>query len=153
MTRVISKDGTPIALDQSGSGPALVLVDGALCHRAFGPSEALAKALAPHFTVFRYDRRGRGDSGNTGPYAIAREVEDLDAVITAAGGSAFVFGVSSGAALALEAANSGAAISRLVLFEPPSSSTTRARRSRRTFSSGFTRPCKPSGAAMRWRCS
>lgn len=119
MTKVISKDGTPIAVERTGSGPALVLVDGALCHRAFGPSADLTKTLSPHFTVFAYDRRGRGDSGNTAPYAIEREVEDLKAVIDEAGGSAFVFGVSSGAALALEAASQGVSISRLALFEAP----------------------------------
>ena len=102
MRTVISKDGTPIAFDQSGQGPALILVTGALTTRAdWSP---LAASLAPHFSVFAYDRRGRGESGDTAPYAVEREVEDLDALITEAGGSAFVFGHSSGAALALEAA-------------------------------------------------
>jgi pimeloyl-ACP methyl ester carboxylesterase len=116
---VRSKDGTPIAYESVGSGPAFVLVDGALCHRGMGPSGALAKALAPHFTVFTYDRRGRGESGNTEPYTAEREVEDLAAVITAAGGSVFACGVSSGAVLALEAASRGVAIRKLALYEAP----------------------------------
>jgi Alpha/beta hydrolase family/Domain of unknown function (DUF4287) len=116
---VTSRDGTRIAFERSGDGPPLVLVDGALCFRAFGPTGALAELLAPRFTVYRYDRRGRGDSGDTQPYAVAREVEDLAAVIAAAGGSAHVFGMSSGAVLALEAAASGLPIGRLALYEPP----------------------------------
>jgi pimeloyl-ACP methyl ester carboxylesterase len=116
---VRSTDGTPIAYESAGSGPALVLVDGALCYRAMGPSGALAKALAPHFTVFTYDRRGRGESGNREPYAVERELEDLAAVVTAAGGSVFACGVSSGAVLALEAANRGLAIRKLALYEAP----------------------------------
>src|ERR1700730_12405264 len=107
---VRSADGTPIACDRVGRGPALILVDGALCHRAMGPSGSLAKALATRFAVFTYDRRGRGESGNTGPYAVEREVEDLAAIITATGGSALACGISSGAVLALEAANRGLAI-------------------------------------------
>jgi pimeloyl-ACP methyl ester carboxylesterase len=116
---VTSRDGTRIAFERSGAGPALVLVDGALCFRSFGPMTPLAELLAPHFTVYRYDRRGRGESGDTAPYAVAREIEDLDAVIAEAGGAAFVFGISSGAVLALEAAASGSAISKLALYEPP----------------------------------
>jgi pimeloyl-ACP methyl ester carboxylesterase len=116
---VVSHDGTAIAFERVGDGPALVLVDGALCSRAFGPMASLAELLAPDFTVYRYDRRGRGDSGDTAPYAVAREVEDLAAVIAVAGGSALVFGMSSGGALALEAAASGLAISKLAIYEPP----------------------------------
>jgi pimeloyl-ACP methyl ester carboxylesterase len=119
MNTVTSKDGTRIAYERRGSGPPLVLVDGAMCSRAFGPSPSLAPLLAPHFTVFYYDRRGRGDSGDTPPYAIERESEDLAAVVDAAGGSAFVYGSSSGAALALRAAASGVHARRLVLHEPP----------------------------------
>src|SRR5437899_7216479 len=119
MSTTRSKDGTRIAFEQSGTGPALILVDGALCYRASGPSRPLAAVLAEHFTVFTYDRRGRGESGDTAPYAVAREVEDIDALITAAGGSAFLYGASSGAALALEAAASGLAIRKLALWEPP----------------------------------
>jgi pimeloyl-ACP methyl ester carboxylesterase len=117
--KVISKDSTPIAFDRTGSGPALILVDGAMCYRGFGPMPAMARRLAAHFTVFHYDRRGRGESGNHPHYSLDREVEDLDAVLAAAGGSAFVFGVSSGAALALEAATRLRGIARLALYEAP----------------------------------
>jgi pimeloyl-ACP methyl ester carboxylesterase len=123
MTRVLgtvtSRDGTSIAFDRSGTGPALVLVDGAMCSRQFGPSEATAAALSADFTVYRYDRRGRGDSTDTPPYQVAREVEDIDALVAEAGGSAFAYGISSGAGLALTAAASGVPITRLALFEPP----------------------------------
>jgi pimeloyl-ACP methyl ester carboxylesterase len=119
MPTVISKDGTPIAYTRTGSGPALILVDGAMCSRAFGPMTKLAAQLASHFTVFTYDRRGRGESGDEQPYAVAREVEDIDALIREAGGSASLLGLSSGAALALEATASGLAVDKLVLYEPP----------------------------------
>jgi pimeloyl-ACP methyl ester carboxylesterase len=119
MEKVQSSDGTSIAFDRSGEGPPIIFVDGALCYRASGPMRPLAALLAPHFTVFTYDRRGRGDSGDTAPYAVEREVEDIKALITAAGGSAFVYGVSSGAALALEAANRVLAIKKLALYEAP----------------------------------
>jgi pimeloyl-ACP methyl ester carboxylesterase len=119
MKKILSKDGTAIAVDRTGRGPALVFVDGAMCYRASGPSQPMAAALAGHFTVFTYDRRGRGDSGDSGPYDIQREVDDLDAVIREAGGQAVVLGVSSGAALALEAANRGVPITRLALYEAP----------------------------------
>src|SRR5579863_5266954 len=104
MNTVQSKDGTTIAFERSGTGPALVLVDGALCHRRFGPMRFVGKLLAPHFTVFTFDRRGRGESTDTPPYSVEREVEDISALIQHAGGSAYVFGTSSGAALAIEAA-------------------------------------------------
>src|ERR671936_710089 len=104
MTTTRSSDGTLIAYEKSGEGPPLILVDGALCHRAFGPSRPLAAEMADRFTVYTYDRRGRGESGDTPPYAAAPEVEDLEAVIAAAGGSAHVSGISSGAVVALEAA-------------------------------------------------
>src|SRR6185295_12275154 len=119
MQKVISSDGTPIAFDRTGSGFPIILVDGALCYRASGPMGPLAALLAPHFTVFTYDRRGRGESGDTAPYAIDREIDDLDALIREAGGSAFVYGISSGAALALEAAHRGLAIPKLALYESP----------------------------------
>ncbi|MDT0445300.1 alpha/beta fold hydrolase [Streptomyces johnsoniae] len=115
----VSADGTGIAITRTGSGPPVVLVDGAMCHREFGPSADLAARLAPDFTVYAYDRRGRGGSGDSAPYAVEREVDDLRAVIAAAGGSARVYGVSSGGILALEAAARGAAIDRLAVFEPP----------------------------------
>jgi pimeloyl-ACP methyl ester carboxylesterase len=115
-----SADGTEIAYEVSGSGPALVLVDGALCQRSMGPARGLAQALEADFTVHAYDRRGRGESGpgNT-PYDLAREVEDLVAVIEAAGGTAHVFAASAGAVLALEAARHGAPIDRLAVYEAP----------------------------------
>ncbi|MET9271283.1 alpha/beta hydrolase [Kribbella sp. NPDC003557] len=119
MNTVVSKDGTTIAYDRRGDGPALVLVDGALCSRAQGPMPELAEALADRFTVYNYDRRGRGDSGDAADYAVEREIEDLAAVIEAAGGSASVYGSSSGAALALRAAAAGLPIEKLIAFEPP----------------------------------
>ena len=118
MRTVTSQDGTSIAFDQSGQGPALVLVSPAFGTRADAAS--LAATLAPDFTVFTYDRRGRGASGDTLPYAVEREIDDLKAVIDAAGGSAFVFGHSSGAALALDAAQAlPDKITKLALYEPP----------------------------------
>lgn len=119
MAMVRSKDGTIIAYERTGQGQPLILVDGALCYRDSGPSRPLAALLAQHFTVYVYDRRGRGESGDTAPYAVEREVEDLEALINEAGGSAFVYGISSGAALALEAANAGLAVVRLALYEAP----------------------------------
>ena len=116
---VTSKDGTTIGFSVAGNGPALILIDGAMCYRGFGPMKELAAQLAPNFTVYTYDRRGRGESGDTKPYGVEREVEDIEALINHAGGEAHVFGVSSGAALALEAANRGLAIKRLVLYEAP----------------------------------
>jgi pimeloyl-ACP methyl ester carboxylesterase len=117
---VTSRDGTSIAYSRTGAGEPVVLVDGALNDRALnGPNPRLAKALAGQFTVFTYDRRGRGDSGNTPPYAVEREIEDLDAVIGAAGGSAHVYGISSGGALALAAATQLSSIQRLALYELP----------------------------------
>ena len=117
MGTVTSKDGTRIAFDRSGEGPAVILVVGAFNERPTGAP--LARALEQHFTVFNYDRRGRGESGDMAPYAVEREIEDLDALIAEAGGSARVFGYSSGAILSLRAAAQGIAISQLALFEPP----------------------------------
>jgi pimeloyl-ACP methyl ester carboxylesterase len=114
----VSKDGTKIAYDKAGAGPALILVGGALSDRA--GAAPLAKLLAPHFTVYSYDRRGRGGSGDVKPYSVRREIEDLEALIDAAGGSAYVYGKSSGACLSLEAASSlGAKIPKLALYEAP----------------------------------
>ncbi|WP_394770434.1 alpha/beta fold hydrolase [Lacisediminihabitans sp.] len=117
--RVTSADGTVIAFERVGSGPALVLVDGALCYRDFGPARPLAGALSPSFTVYTWDRRGRGESGDTAPYAVEREIEDLRAVIAAAGGQAFVVGQSSGASLALAASAHGVPMRGLAVYEPP----------------------------------
>ncbi len=120
MKKVTSKDGTAIAYDKRGAGPALILVDGAMCFRSFGPMSRLAELLAPRFTVYNYDRRGRGDSGDTQPYALQREVEDIEALIQEAGGSALVYGISSGGALALEAAlGLGNKVSKLAIYEAP----------------------------------
>ncbi|HEY6678053.1 MAG TPA: alpha/beta hydrolase [Actinomycetota bacterium] len=116
METVTSKDGTTIAFDRLGSGPPVVLVCGGSVDRT--ADAAIAQELASNFTVFNYDRRGRGDSGDTLPYAIDREVEDIEAVIGAAGGSAFLWGSSSGAVLALIAAES-VPVTKLALWEPP----------------------------------
>ncbi|KEO84118.1 alpha/beta fold hydrolase [Tumebacillus flagellatus] len=116
---VTSKDGTKIAYDKAGHGPALILVTGAFSYRKFPGVVQLANLLADHFTIYNYDRRGRGDSGDTQPYVVEREIEDLQALIEAAGGSAYVWGLSSGAALALQAAARGANITKLALHEPP----------------------------------
>jgi pimeloyl-ACP methyl ester carboxylesterase len=119
MTHVTSKDGTRVAYERMGSGPAVILIDGAMCSRAFGPMSKIAELMKEHFTVYLYDRRGRGESGDTQPYSKAREVDDIDALVRAAGGSAFAVGLSSGAALALEAAASGLALPKLAVYEPP----------------------------------
>src|SRR5579863_4353544 len=119
MSSVLSKDGTSIAYERMGAGPSLILVDGALCSRVFGPMPKLAPLLAKHFTVFIYDRRGRGESGDTQPYAKERELEDIAALIKEAGGSACLYGASSGGALAIEAAASGLNIGKVAAYEPP----------------------------------
>ena len=119
MPYVTSRDGTQIAYDQVGTGPPLILVGGALSERRFSKLVQLAELLAGHFTVVNYDRRGRGDSGDTPPYALEREFEDLQAVIDAVGGTASVWGWSSGAVLAVRAAGAGVTIDRLALYEPP----------------------------------
>lgn len=117
MNTVTSQDGTTIAFDRTGEGPPVILVCGGSTDRM--ANAPLAELLAPSLTVINYDRRGRGDSGDTPPYAVEREVEDIDALIAEAGGSAILFGTSSGAALALEAAASGLGITKLALWEPP----------------------------------
>lgn len=117
MEKIQSKDGTTIAFDQLGEGPPVVLVAGAACDR--GVNAATADALASRFTVLNYDRRGRGDSDDTLPYAVDREVEDIAALLDAAGGSASVLGFSSGAVLAAGAAANGLPIQHLILWEPP----------------------------------
>ena len=117
MNSVTSNDGTSIAFDRMGEGPPVILVCGGSVDRM--SNAPLAQLLAADSTVFNYDRRGRGDSGDTLPYAVEREVEDIDALVSEAGGSAFLYGTSSGAALALEAAASGLPITKLALWEPP----------------------------------
>ena len=117
LQHVTSSDGTRLGVDVQGSGPAIVLVSGGSVDR--GSNAGLAAVLASSNTVYNYDRRGRGDSGDTPPYAVAREIEDIEAVIALAGGHAHLYGSSSGAGLALEAAAAGAPVDKLVLWEPP----------------------------------
>jgi pimeloyl-ACP methyl ester carboxylesterase len=121
MPMVISSDGTKIAYETMGAGPPLILVDGAMCYRDFGPMRPLAEALQDRFTVIIYDRRGRGESGDTTPYAKEREIEDLLALIDGPGeGSVYLYGCSSGAALALEAANAAPdKVRKLIMYEMP----------------------------------
>lgn len=121
MPTVTSKDGTTIAYDTIGQGPAVILVDGALGSRSsFGGDSELARLLAPHFTVYTYDRRGRGTSTDTQPFAVAREVEDIEALVDAAGGTAYLYGISSGGALALEAAiGLRSKVTELAIYEVP----------------------------------
>jgi pimeloyl-ACP methyl ester carboxylesterase len=119
METVTSRDGTTIAFHRTGEGPAVVLVAGALSTRGGGPGELEVLLAAAGFTVFGYDRRGRGDSGDTPPYAVEREVDDLEAVIGAAGGTAYVFGMSSGGQLALRSARTLPQIHKLAVYEPP----------------------------------
>jgi pimeloyl-ACP methyl ester carboxylesterase len=117
MNTVVSADGTRIAFDRLGEGPPVALVAGAAVDRS---SDApLAELLAADFTVFNIDRRGRGDSGDTPPYAVDRELEDIAAVLEEAGGSANLYGHSGGAALALDAAAAGLLVRKLALYEPP----------------------------------
>ena len=127
---VTSRDGTRIAYDQWGKGPAVIVVNGALSERS--SNAELAQLLAPHFTVYSYDRRGRGDSADSKPYSVQREIEDIEALIDSAGGSAHVYGKSSGAGLALQAASAlGGKVKKLALYEAPYS--------------------EAEGAAMEWR--
>jgi pimeloyl-ACP methyl ester carboxylesterase len=117
MHRVTSKDGTSIAYKRMGAGPAVILVTGALDDGS--ENAPLATELASHFTMYNYNRRGRGESGDTQPYALEREIEDIAALIDEAGGSAHLYGVSSGGALIMEAAAAGLAIDRLAVYEVP----------------------------------
>lgn len=117
MPQVTSQDGTKIAYDQTGSGPAVILVNGAMGLRM---DRGFVDLLTPHFTVYNYDRRGRGESGDTAPFAPEREIEDIEALINAAGGTAYVQGSSSGAIISLEAASQlPGKIRKLAMFEPP----------------------------------
>ena len=127
-----SRDGTRIAYDKWGKGPAVILVNGALSDRS--SNAELAQLLAAHFTVYSYDRRGRGDSTDTKPYSVKREIEDLEALIDSAGGSACVYGKSSGASLALLATSAlGDKVKKLALYEPPYSEAEGAAKEWREF--------------------
>ena len=128
MPAVTSADGTAIAYEKNGAGPALVVVDGALTTRTSSSKAELIALLSPRLTVYTYDRRGRGDSGDTPRYAVAREIEDLDAVIEEAGGSAALYGHSSGACLALDAAVAfGGRVGKLAMYEAPYDNDPQAR--------------------------
>jgi pimeloyl-ACP methyl ester carboxylesterase len=119
MDHVVSADGTRIAYDRLGSGPAVLLIGSGPTSRRSGPEAPLAALLAEQFTVYNYDRRGRGDSGDTQPYATDREYEDIAAMIEGAGGSVMCYGDSGGAIIALHAAARGLPITRLAAWEPP----------------------------------
>ena len=119
MQTVTSKDGSTIAYDRYGSGPVVILVAGALGYRKFNRMEQLAKLLAGHCTVINYDRRGRGDSTEAGPFSVEREIEDIAALIDAEGGTASLWGWSSGGALALRAASAGIGVDRVSVYEVP----------------------------------
>ncbi len=119
MPFVNSADGTRIAYETLGSGPAVLLVDGAMCYRGMGPAVPLAKELQDRFAVTVYDRRGRGESGDTQPYSVDREIEDIAAVLEAIGGTAMVYGISSGGVLALRAADTLPGISKVFVYEAP----------------------------------
>lgn len=137
MKTVKSKDGTTIAFDQSGQGPVVILVDGALQYRAFDQGTAqLADCLSKDFTVIHYDRRGRGDSTDTQPYALEREIEDIEALIEHTGGSAYLFGISSGAALAMETAiQLKDKVKKLAMYEAPYNDDTSAQQAWKTYTS------------------
>ena len=139
MRTIVSKDGTKLAFDQAGSGPTVILVAGAIQHRAFDHETAyLADLMAPHFNVINYDRRGRGESGDTQPYAPAREIEDIEALIDAliedGGGAAYLYGMSSGAALAMKAALAlGSKVKKLAMYEAPYNDDAGARQTWREY--------------------
>lgn len=119
MQTIISKDGTKIACNKSGNGPTVILIDGAFCSMDFGPMPKLVPLLSKHFTVITYDRRARGNSTDTQPYSVEREIEDIDALAQLADGPVNLFGISSGAILAIHAAAYGLNIDKLALLEPP----------------------------------
>lgn len=116
---ITSKDGTKIRYDKTGKGPALILVDGGFAYRQNGNTKELVRLLSDHFTVYDYDRRGRGESTDTQPYSVDRELEDLQALADASGGSPFVCGFSSGCGLVLQTVNKGRHFKKIVLYEPP----------------------------------
>ena len=133
MQTVTSKDGSRIAYDRLGSGPKVILVGGALSYRKYNKMEELAELLAERCTVINYDRRGRGDSTEVKPFALEREIEDIAALIEAEGGSASLWGWSSGGALALRAANAGVVVERVSVYEVPFMVTPEAKRPTRDY--------------------
>ncbi|SES41440.1 Pimeloyl-ACP methyl ester carboxylesterase [Streptomyces sp. yr375] len=134
--KTISRDGTELAYTRAGQGPAVILVSGAM---STGSTVApLAGLLADRFTVLRYDRRGRGESGDTAPYAVEREVEDLAALVDAAGGEAALYGVSSGGALVLRAAADGLPVRRVAVYETPFAVDEEAAAERATYTARLT---------------
>ncbi|MGW1270326.1 alpha/beta fold hydrolase, partial [Streptomyces sp. NPDC002491] len=134
--KTISRDGTELAYSRAGQGPAVILVSGAMS--TGGTTAPLAGLLADRFTVLWYDRRGRGESGDTAPYAVRREVEDLGALVDAAGGEAALYGVSSGGALALEAAAAGLPVSRVAVYETPYAVDEEGARDRAAYTADLT---------------
>jgi pimeloyl-ACP methyl ester carboxylesterase len=116
---VTSADGTRIAFERKGNGPAVILVDGALCSREIGPMKSVANLLAQNFSVIQYDRRGRNESGDASQYSVDREIEDIEALAKEAGEQPFVLGISSGAVLIVRAAAQGVKFKKIALFEPP----------------------------------
>jgi pimeloyl-ACP methyl ester carboxylesterase len=138
MHTVTSHDGTTIAYDKQGEGPAVIVVDGALSVHSSGGKSELAKLLAPHLTVYGYDRRGRGGSGDTLPYAVDREIEDIEALVDHAGGSAFLYGHSSGASLAMLASMKlGVKVGKLAMYEAPYNDDQEAQRTWAQYLSGL----------------
>jgi pimeloyl-ACP methyl ester carboxylesterase len=139
MHTITSKDGTKIAYEKHGHGPALIIVPGTLCDRNCAWIPQLVKLLAQAFTVYQYDRRGRGESGNTQPYAVEREIEDIAALIYEAGGESCIYGHSSGAALALEtAARLGDKVPKLAVYEPPYNDNPAAQNAWKEYIKGLT---------------
>jgi pimeloyl-ACP methyl ester carboxylesterase len=147
METVTSKDGSRIAYDRLGSGPVVILVGGALGYRRFKKMEELAGLLAERCTVINYDRRGRGDSTDVKPFAVEREIEDIAALIEAVGGSASLWGWSSGGALALRAAGAGIGVERVSVYEVPFMVTPTPSGRRRTTPSGSTLWSRPATGA------
>ena len=139
MDTVTSPDGTTIAYDKQGEGPTLILVDAALITRSSGSKPELAKLLAAHSTVYSYDRRGRGDSGDTLPYAVDREIDDIETLIDEGGGPALLYGNSSGASLAMLAAiRLAGKVSKLAMYEAPYNDDPEAQRAWGRYISGLT---------------
>ena len=149
-----SPDGTTIAYDKHGEGPALILADGALTVHSSGSGSELAKLLAPHFTVYGFDRRGRGESGDTLPYAVDREIDDIEALIDRAGGSAFLYGHSSGGPLAMRAAlRLGSKVSKIAMYEPPYNNDPGVQAGWSQYLRQLTQTLAEGAVATRWPCS